>query len=142
MLAAVLLPAAATAAAGRRGSGGIIGAAPYVRAALCLVTGLAVASFASDPPRPPRAAAVPAPNPYRVPTLWRIHGASALLVVPQFVVTGFALEHLVNQRGWVILAAGRAIAAANLAGALTPLAAGRGPAASGAGCAPCGSSPP
>jgi predicted MFS family arabinose efflux permease len=64
-------------------------------------------------------------NPYRVPALWRIHAASALLVIPQFVVTGFALEYLVNARGWGTLAAGRAIAVANLAGALTRLAAGK-----------------
>ena len=127
MLAAAILPAvAAHAAAPRVGHGGSgIAAALLVCAGLCLVTGLAVAFFASDPPRPAKKAAEPAPNPYRVPVLWRIHGASTLLVVPQFVVTAFALEYLVNQRGWAVLAAARAIAVVNLAGALTRLAAGK-----------------
>lgn len=117
MLAAAILPAVATHG---------VGAAFAVCAGLCLLTGLAVAVFAADPPRPARpASAAPAANPYRVPTLWRIHGASTLLVIPQFVVAGFALEYLVTQRGWALLTAGRAIAAANFAGALTRLAAGR-----------------
>jgi len=57
--------------------------------------------------------------------LWRIHGASTLLVVPQFVITGFTLEYLVSQRGWALLAASRAIAVANFAGALTRIGAGK-----------------
>jgi sugar phosphate permease len=127
MLAAAVLPPVAAAAGGGRAAGaGGVGAALGVCAGLCLVTGLAVALFASDPPRAPKTAATaPAENPYRVPVLWRIHGASTLLVIPQFVVTGFALEYLVTQRGWTLLAASRAIAAANLAGALTRLAAGK-----------------
>lgn len=132
MLAAAILPAVATRAAGSSaaahassGASGV-GAAFGVCAGLCLLTGLAVAVFASDPPRPPKkATAAPERSPYHAPVLWRIHGASTLLVVPQFVVTGFALEYLVSQRGWALLAASRAIAVANFAGALTRLAAGR-----------------
>jgi predicted MFS family arabinose efflux permease len=85
---------------------------------------VAVGLFAVDPPRPARAAAA-ARNPYRVPTLWRIHAASTLLVVPQFATTGFALEYLVASRGWSAVEAGRVIAVANLAGALTRIAAGK-----------------
>jgi predicted MFS family arabinose efflux permease len=93
---------------------------------LCLAAAVAVALFAVDPPRPARAsAAAPARNPYRVPTLWRIHAASTLLVVPQFATTGFALEYLVASRGWSAVEAGRVIAGANLAGALTRIAAGK-----------------
>jgi sugar phosphate permease len=125
MLAAAILPAVAL-GAGRKESASGVGAALGVCAGLCLLTGLAVAVFASDPPRPQKSAAgARAHSPYRAPVLWRIHGASTLLVVPQFVVTGFALEYLVSQRGWALLAASRAIAAANLAGALTRLAAGK-----------------
>jgi sugar phosphate permease len=126
MLAAVLLPAVAAAGVGT-GAGGTTGiaAAMFTCAALCLATAVAVAFFTSDPPRPKRADGAPrAANPYRAPVLWRIHGASTLLVVPQFVVTGFALEYLVTQRGWAVLTAGRVIAVANFAGALTRVAAG------------------
>jgi MFS family permease len=122
MLAAAILPAVAARVPGAPG----VGAALAVCAGLCLLTGLAVAVFAADPPRPAKKeAAAAAGNPYRAPVLWRIHAASTLLVVPQFVVTGFALEYLVSQRGWALLAASRAIAVANFAGALTRLAAGR-----------------
>ena len=47
-----------------------------------------------------------------------------MLVIPQFVMTGFALEYLVNVHGWTLVTAGRVIAGANLAGALTRVAAG------------------
>ena len=127
MMAAVLLPAIAAAsgpAASASGAAGGVAAAFWVCAGLCLVSGLAVGTFASDPPRPPAGTARRTGSPYREPVLWRIHAASTLLVVPQFVTTGFTLEYLVNQRGWAVLAAGRAIAAANLAGALSRLAAG------------------
>jgi hypothetical protein len=101
-------------------------------AVLCLLTGLAVALFAADPPRPPKPARSPGAagtrerGPYHTPVLWRIHGASTLLVVPQFVVTGFTLEYLVSQRGWALLTASRVIAATNFAGALTRIGAGSG----------------
>jgi len=143
MLAAAILLAVATQAAGGHafsavsavsgtgGTGGTsgvggVGAALGVCAGLCLLSALAVAVFAADPPRPGKPpGAAPAASPYRVPVLWRIHAASTLLVVPQFVITGFAFEYLVSQRGWALLAASRAIAAANLAGALTRIGAGK-----------------
>jgi MFS family permease len=56
--------------------------------------------------------------------LWRIHAASALLVVPQFTVATFALVYLVDARGWTALAAGRLLAVAQVGGAATRLAAG------------------
>ena len=117
MLAAAALPAIAA----RSGLAGALGAC----GALCLAAAALVAIFAADPPRPSRAGAEPAPSPYRAPTLWRIHAASMLLVVPQFATTGFALEYLVAGRGWSAVDAGRVIAIANLAGALTRLAAGK-----------------
>ena len=63
-------------------------------------------------------------SPYRQPVLWRIHAASALLVVPQFTVATFALVFLVDARGWTALAAGRLLAAAQLCGAASRLLAG------------------
>jgi MFS family permease len=127
MLAAAMLPPIAAAAG--------TGAALAACAGLCLLTGLAVALFTADPPRPARASGQVQASPYRgfrraepgpsaALTLVRVHAASAMLVIPQFVVTGFALEYLVNVRGWAVVAAGRAIAGANLAGALTRIAAG------------------
>jgi sugar phosphate permease len=63
-------------------------------------------------------------SPYRTPVLWRIHGASALLVVPQFTVSAFALVYLVDARGWHPVDAGRMLAAAQVGGALARLLAG------------------
>ncbi|HEY2507671.1 MAG TPA: MFS transporter [Streptosporangiaceae bacterium] len=64
------------------------------------------------------------PSPYRQPVLWRIHAASALLVVPQFTVATFALVFLVDARGWTALAAGRLLAVAQVCGAGSRLGAG------------------
>ena len=63
-------------------------------------------------------------SPYRQPVLWRIHAASALLVVPQFTVATFALVYLVDGRGWTALAAGRLLAVAQVGGAASRLGAG------------------
>ena len=71
-----------------------------------------------------RAGSAGAGSPYRQPVLWRIHAASALLVVPQFTVATFALVFLVDARGWTALAAGRFLAAAQLCGAASRLGAG------------------
>ncbi|MFC9294494.1 MFS transporter [Streptomyces sp. NPDC057011] len=93
-------------------------------AVLCGVTGLAIALFAVDPPRPDRPAGVRTSAPYRGGYLWRLHGAAAVLCVPQFVVTGFALLFLTEARGWSPAAAGGVLAVANLAGAGVRLLAG------------------
>ncbi|MCX5016091.1 MFS transporter [Streptomyces sp. NBC_00555] len=94
-------------------------------AALCGAAGAAIALCAVDPPRPRRAAGVPAtPAPYKGGYLWRLHGAAAVLCVPQFVVTGFALIFLTEVRGWSAATAGAVLAVANLAGAGVRLLAG------------------
>jgi sugar phosphate permease len=49
--------------------------------------------------------------------LWRIHAASALLVVPQFAVAAFALDFLVEQRHWSSAGAGRLLFGYQLLGA-------------------------
>jgi sugar phosphate permease len=94
----------------------------------CLLAAVLVVVFVRDPPR---VQAVPAPDsqdraasPYRQPVLWRIHAASALLVVPQFTVATFALVYLVDGRGWTALVAGRLLAVAQVGGAATRLAVG------------------
>jgi MFS family permease len=86
-----------------------------------------VVALVRDPPREQPAggqAAGRADSPYRQPVLWRIHAASALLVVPQFTVATFALVFLTDARGWTALAAGRLLAAAQAGGAATRLGAG------------------
>ncbi|MGC4806345.1 MFS transporter [Micromonospora sp. DT233] len=62
---------------------------------------------------------------HRSPTVWRIHGASALLVVAQFVVGAFALDFLITARGWAAGTAGPAIAGAQLVAAAARVLAGR-----------------
>jgi MFS family permease len=57
-------------------------------------------------------------------TLWRIHGASALLVVPQVTVGTFALVFLVDAHGWAPGVAGRALALGQVGGGVARLVAG------------------
>jgi len=96
----------------------------------CLVAAALVMALVRDParPSPPKAAGDGASgqstSPYRQPVLWRIHAASALLVVPQFTVATFALIFLIDARGWDASDAGRLLALAQLGGAMSRLAAG------------------
>jgi sugar phosphate permease len=105
--------------------------------AFCLTAAVLVVLFVRDPARvqagdPASAGAERAAvggsarpaSPYRQPVLWRIHAASALLVVPQFTVATFALVFLIDARGWTALAAGRLLAVAQLGGAAGRLGAG------------------
>lgn len=93
-------------------------------AVLCLAVAVLVLVLVVDPPRPVRQSAAEARSPYRFPTLWRIHGASALLVIPQFVAATYALTYLVDARHWDPVGAGRLVAVVQLAGAAGRLAAG------------------
>ncbi|MBB4686282.1 MFS transporter [Amycolatopsis jiangsuensis] len=95
-------------------------------AALAVVVALLVAVFVVDPPRPPRPGkgAEKPLSPYRKPALWRVHGASALLVVPQFAVSAFAPVYLVSQQEWSASQAGIFLAVAQVLGALGRLASG------------------
>ncbi|WP_051951226.1 MFS transporter [Actinacidiphila yeochonensis] len=104
------------------GLGGAVG----FLAALCGVIAVLIALFAADPARAARAAAGPAPNPYRGSnTLWRIHGSAAMLVVPQFTAGAFALVLLVDVRGWSPVHAGQLIAVAQGLGAVARVLVGR-----------------
>ncbi|HEX4432999.1 MAG TPA: MFS transporter [Frankiaceae bacterium] len=96
-------------------------------AAFAAAMALACAVLVKDPPRVSRAEAAPEAlaNPYRGSSLlWRIHGVSVLLVVPQFVVWTYGLVWLISDRGWSAGAAGLLITVAQLLGAAGRMAAG------------------
>ena len=94
-------------------------------AVLCAVVALLVGTLAADPPRPKKTQEEQTGNPYRQPALWRIHGASALLCVPQFTVGAFALVFLVDERGWTAVHAGQLLAVSQVLGATSRIVAGR-----------------
>jgi sugar phosphate permease len=93
-------------------------------AGLCAVVAVLVALLVTDPPRPAVASDQRAGSPYRVSTLWRIHAASALLVIPQFAVSAFTLVYLVGERHWDPAVAGRMIFWFQVAGAAGRIGAG------------------
>ncbi|WP_170312908.1 MFS transporter [Prescottella subtropica] len=84
--------------------------------------------FVLDPPRPDRTAAAQSgllDNPYRSSSvLWRIHGVSVLLVVPQYLVWTFALVWLMSDRHWSAASAGLLVTVTQLLGAAGRIAAG------------------
>ncbi|EUA14071.1 major Facilitator Superfamily protein [Mycobacterium xenopi 4042] len=97
-------------------------------AAVCAASALVSAVGVLDPPRKKRATADAAElaNPYRGTTvLWRIHLASALLMVPQTVVLTFMLVWLMRAHGWSTASAGVLVSVSQLLGALGRIAAGR-----------------
>jgi sugar phosphate permease len=93
-------------------------------AGCCLGAALLVGIFVRDPERAGAADEHRGGSPYRTPVLWRIHAASALLVVPQFAVSAFALVYLVDERGWDGATAGRVLALTQLGGAVARLVVG------------------
>lgn len=93
---------------------------PAIASAVALVAVLAVVL---DPPRPARSVSA-TPNPYANDFLWRVHGVSVLLVVPQFAVWTFGLVWLVDARDWSAGAAGTLIAVSQLIGAFGRIAIG------------------
>lgn len=115
-LAALVLPLIGT----RYG----VGWALVFSAGFCLVAAVLVFVYVVDPPRQVAATAVSSGSPYRTPTLWRLHAASTLLVVPQFAISAFTLTYLVTERGWTSTHAGRLIFAFQVLGALGRVAAG------------------
>lgn len=94
----------------------------------CGLAALACVVGILDPPRPDRAAAKSTgmlANPYRNSwTLARIHSASVLLVVPQYVVWTYSLVWLITDRGWDETGAGLLITVAQILAALGRVAAG------------------
>src|ERR1700722_10809164 len=97
-------------------------------AGLCAVSAVFCALGVKDPPRPLRADASDEElaNPYRgTTTLWRIHAASALLMVPQPVILTFMLVWFMMDRGLSAAWAGALVGLSQLLGALGRIAAGR-----------------
>jgi MFS family permease len=93
--------------------------------AVCLVAaGLTVALVRDPAARTSAAGASEQGSPYRTAMLWRIHAASSLLVVPQFLTATYALVYLVDAQGWASVPAGRLVAAAQFGGALNRLVVG------------------
>jgi sugar phosphate permease len=90
----------------------------------CLVASALAVTVVRDPARPEARSQAQQGSPYRTGVLWRIHAASALLVVPQFTVSTFALVFLVDARGWRAPAAGVLLAAGAAAGGASRLGAG------------------
>lgn len=107
-LAAIVLPPMAL---------GGVGAALATLGIACLASAALIWIVVRDPARTDDSAGPVAASPYREPYLWRIHAASGLLVIPQFAVTVFAFDYLVNALGWSITDAGALLAATQLAGA-------------------------
>lgn len=94
-------------------------------AAGCLVMSVLVVLLVRDPAHQAGAAGQERTGaPYRTSVLYRIHAASALLVVPQFAVATFALVYLVDAHGWDAETAGRLLAVVQVGGALARLSAG------------------
>jgi sugar phosphate permease len=91
-----------------------------------LAAATAVIVLVRDPERPPSTPGrrATSTSPYRTPVLWRLHAASALLIIPQFTVGTFALVFLTDARGWAPVAAGHLLAGAQIFGALARLGAG------------------
>ncbi|HTY72851.1 MAG TPA: MFS transporter [Actinomycetes bacterium] len=93
-------------------------------ALLCAASALAVGVLARDPARPEGRQGTAGRSPYHEPFLWRLHLASACLVVPQFAVTAFSFEFLTQVRHWPTSTAATVLAVGNLAGAVVRLVVG------------------
>lgn len=97
-------------------------------AAVCAVSAVLCAVWVRDPARPERSTAdkTELASPYRgTSVLWRIHFASALLMVPQTVVLTFMLVWLMKNQHWSIATAGILVSFSQLLSALGRIAVGR-----------------
>lgn len=97
-------------------------------AVMCTIAAVASLVGIVDPPRQSRKAASveELASPYRGSVvLWRIHMASALLMMPQTVTVTFMLVWLISRHGWPLTAAGILVTVSQLLGALGRIAVGR-----------------
>ncbi|MGA9490557.1 MAG: MFS transporter [Mycobacterium sp.] len=96
-------------------------------AVLCAVAAVACALGVQDPPRPEQTKVDfgELADLYRGRVLWRIHAASALLMVPQPVVLTFMLVWFVGRHGMSMAWAGVLVGISQILGALGRIAAGR-----------------
>lgn len=102
-----------------------IGPALWVPTAAAAAVAAFVAVVVIDPPRPAATSGARATHPYRADRyLARIHAASVLLVVPQFLVWTFGLTWLVDDLGWSPGVAGLVVAGTQVAGAAARIGAG------------------
>lgn len=100
----------------------------FFPAVACAVSAVLSALCVKNPPRRARSAtsAEASANPYRgAAVLWRIHLASALLMVPQAIVLTFMLVWLIEDHHWSVPAASGLVSASQLFGAVGRIAAGR-----------------
>jgi MFS family permease len=97
-----------------------------VSTVVCAVLGVVCALTLRDPARAGTAGAdADTENPYRGSSLlWRIHGVSLLLVVPQFTLSTFGLVWLVTEEHLSAALAGTIIAVAQFIGAFGRIGAG------------------
>jgi sugar phosphate permease len=96
-------------------------------AVLCAVAAVACVLGVHDPPRPDRSEVDfgELRDLYRRPVLWRIHVASALMMVPQPVVLTFMLVWFLGRHGLSMVLAGVLVGLSQILGALGRVAAGR-----------------
>ncbi len=96
-------------------------------AVLCAVAAVACVLGVHDPPRPeqPKVDFQELADLYHKPVLWRIHVASALLMVPQPVVLTFMLVWFISRHGLSMAWAGVLVGLSQILGALGRIAAGR-----------------
>ncbi len=97
-------------------------------AVMCGIAALVSLVGVIDPPRKSRQTASHAElaSPYRGSSvLWRIHAASALLMVPQTVTVTFMLVWLINEHHWSVTAAGGLVTISQLIGAVGRIMVGR-----------------
>lgn len=104
-----------------------LSAALLFPACLCAVAAVASLIGVTDPPRPQREKVNvrEVGDLYRKTRLWRIHIASALLMVPQPVVLTFMLVWFMSKHGLSMAWAGAMVGLSQLLGALARIAAGR-----------------
>jgi sugar phosphate permease len=114
--AALVLPSLATAGTGHAFTGLGIG---------CLGAAALAGTLLRDAPALQQATREPTRERlYDSWFLWRVHAASALLIIPQFAVAAFSFDYLVSVRSWSGAAAGGLLGGAQLLGAAGRLAAG------------------